>query len=99
MAVCSVRELVSGDDDLPVCSEVDNDRREEQLFSSLSPSDTVTSMDSDPDEDDMEVEPPAPKLRSLSEAISDLEDMKEFLDSKGYAKEAISSWHCHLSTL
>jgi len=35
-------------------------------------------------EDEPEIEPSPPKLRNLGEAVRNLEDVQEFLDSKGY---------------
>jgi len=39
-------------------------------------------------EDETEIEPPPPKLRNLDEAVRNLEDVQEFLVSKGYITEA-----------
>ena len=46
---------------------------------------------SDEDSDGDTVEKPAPYLRSLGEAISYLEDICDFLENRGYTKEANSS--------
>ena len=109
---CSVTEFVSGDDDLPVCFELDYDQWEEQFSSSIDSSTASTSKESEPEEE-LDVEPPASKIRTLSEAtcICQLEDVHVFLDSKGYVNEAtviasivhtVASLHCktgHQSTL
>lgn len=109
-ASCSVSEFINGDDDLPVCFELDNDHWEEQFFSSINPT-TSTCMESEPEEDDLDLEPPPPKLRNIGEAVRHLEDVREFLDSRGYVTEAttiasavdtVASLHCkahHQSTL
>ena len=81
---CSVTEFVSGDDDLPVCLEFDDDQWEEQFFSSVDPSTASTSTESKPEEEELDLEPPAPKIRTLSEAICQLEDVRIFLDERGY---------------
>ena len=102
-ASCSVTEFVSGDDDLPVCFELDDSQWEEQFFSSIDPSTTSTCTESEPEKDELDLEPPAPKLRNLGEAIRHLEDVQVFLDSRGYVNEAtiiasavdtVASLHC-----
>ena len=42
----------------------------------------------DPEEEEEELQPPQPKVKNLCEAIANLEDVKEFLDSKGHVVEA-----------
>ena len=39
-------------------------------------------------EDEAGMEPSPPKLKNLVEAVRNLEDVQEFLDSKGYISEA-----------
>ena len=77
-ASCSVTEFVTGDDNVLVCFELDEDQWEEQFFSSIYPS-TSTTTKSDP-ENELDIGPPAPKLRNVGEAIRHLEDAKVFLD-------------------
>ena len=38
------------------------------------------------DDVSLDFEPPPPKIRSFSEAIHSLEDVKSFLDAKGYSE-------------
>ena len=83
---CSVNEYINGDDNLPVCFEFDNEQWEEQFFSSIDPTHSASSCFES--EDEAEIEPPPPKLRNLGEAVRNLEDVQEFLDSKGYITEA-----------
>ena len=87
---CSVSEYVSGDDNLPVCFEVDNEHWEEQFFSSIDPTHSVSSCIELESEEEPEIEPPPPKLRNLGEAVRNLEDVREFLDSTDYISEAIA---------
>ena len=90
-ANCSVSENVSGDDNLPVCFEVDNEQWEEQFLSSIDPTHSVSScieLESEEEQDEPEIEPPPSKLRNLGEAIRNLEDVREFLDRKGYISKA-----------
>ena len=85
-ANCSVSEYIYGDDNLPVCFEVDDEQWEEQFFSSIEPTHSTSSCIES--EDELEIEPPPPKLKNLGEAVKNLEDVQEFLDSKGYISEA-----------
>ena len=59
--------------------EVDDEQWEEQFFSSIEP--THSTSPCIESEDELEIEPPPPKLKNL-------EDVQEFLDSKGYITEA-----------
>jgi len=76
---CSVSEYISGDDNLPAC--FDNEQWEKQFFSSIDP---IHSPSYCIGIDEPEIEPPPPKLRNPGEAIRNLENVQEFLDSKGY---------------
>ena len=53
----SIAEFISGDDELAVCAELDNEQWEEQFFN---PSTDSANADSEC-EDEMHLEPPAPK--------------------------------------
>ena len=99
---CSVTEFICGVNELAVCAELDNEEWEEQFFESFAPSTTSANVESEP-EDELDLGPPAPKLKTLGEAICNLEDVCQFLDSKGYASEAttiasavdmVSALHC-----
>ena len=85
----SVTECICSGDELAVCSEFDNKQWEEQFLESLAPSTASVNVESEP-EDEVDLEPPAPKLKNLGEAICNLEDVRQFLDSKGYASQATS---------
>lgn len=84
---CSAAEYISGDDDLPVCSDFDNDHWEEEFFSTMLPSTSTDSVDSD-FEEEIDIDLPAPKIKNLGEAIRCLEDVQLFLDTKGFIGEA-----------
>lgn len=61
---------------------------EEEFLSSLTSSSEPVSADSG-NEDDYDVEElPVFKVRNMSEAILNLEDVSRFLDSRGHCKEA-----------
>ena len=85
---CCIAEFISGDDELAVCSELENEQWKEQFFNSLAPSTGSANAGSESEDEELDLEPPAPKLKNLGEAICNLEDVRQFLDSKGYAREA-----------
>ena len=73
-----------------------------QFFSSIDPSTASTSTEFE-HEEELDLEPPAPKIRTLREAISHLEDVRVFLDGRSYVNEAtiiastvdtVASLHC-----
>ena len=66
---CSVTEFISGDNDLPFCFELDDDQWEEQLYASINPSTASTSTEFEPAEEELDLQPPASKIRTLNDAI------------------------------
>ena len=78
---CSVDEFISGDNELAFCSELDDEQWEEQFFNSLDPPTSPAYAKSE-SEEEQGLEPFAPKVKHLGEAISNLEDVHQFLDSK-----------------
>ena len=83
-ARCSISEYINGDD-LPTCSEECDENWEENFFTSIT-SDQHSSEEEELDDVSFDFEPPPPKIRSFSEAIHSLEDVKSFLDAKGYSE-------------
>ena len=79
--------MQSCDNDLATCFETDDDSWDQQFLASLDSESTTSGVASDPEEEE-ELQPPQPKVRNLCEAIANLEDVKEFLDSKGHVVEA-----------
>ena len=91
--ICSSTEFINGDDDLVTCFETDDDSWDQQFLTSLDSqsASSAPGVSSDPkeeEEEEEELEPPQPKVRKLSEAISHLEGVREFLDNKGHIAEA-----------
>ena len=89
---CTIDEYVGGDNDLPICADMDNDNSETEFFSELT-NEIESESDSDQDDDSadssvMSFEAP-PKLRSYKEAILALEDVSHFLLYKGHVDEAV----------
>ena len=83
---CSAEEYVNGDNDLPFCEEMDSDDWDEQFMSNLTTSQSQEFEESDDEQFDLE--PPPPKIKDFKEAVSMLEDVQTFLDSRGYNEAA-----------
>ena len=61
---------------------------EDRLFAKLGSLQADSKQDSDPEEED--IEPPPAKITRFQDAISSLEAVQIFLDSRGYPEEATS---------
>ena len=84
----SVSKYMNGDDDdIPTSSEEDNEMWEEEFFASIS-SDQPPLEQEELDDATFDLEPPPPKIMNFSKAIHSLEDVRAFLDSKGYSNQA-----------
>ena len=89
---CTPQEFISGDDDLPVCVEMDDENWENTFLEELTAAegeaeDASQEMDEDDEYDDG---PVVPKLKTYKEAINSLEDVCQFLEHKGHGIEALS---------
>ena len=89
MVNCPVDEYINGDNDVAICVQYDEDW-EEQFFSSMTSSVSEQTCDQEePEEDEQfDLDPPPPKITRYQDAISSLEDVRAFLDSKGCSEEA-----------
>ena len=90
---CEVPDLVSAEDDVPVCAEFANDKWDEEFMSDLAPANKLMCPDNDNDidsegEDANTLKEPQPRIKSIDEAISCLGDILDFLENRGYTKEA-----------
>ena len=94
---CSVQELIAGEDDIPVCTELDDDNWDEVFFSELGPASKKSLTDEDDDSIEMcseEVENTEVEcvhtttVHSYSDAIKSLENVCLFLEDKGHTDEA-----------
>ena len=84
-----LEEYVNGDNDLPVCTNMDSDTWNETFL-------TEDINDEDEDENDEEVPeeqidepPPPPMINSFKEAIQSLEGIQDFLERKECMEEAM----------
>ena len=103
---CSVAEFISGDNELAFLSEIDDEQWEEQFFNFLDPP-TRSAFAGSESKEEHGLQPPCPKVKNLGELISNLEDMCQFLDSKGHGREAttissavdmVTALHCKACT-
>ena len=89
---CEVSNLLSAEDDMPMCTEFADDKWDEEFMSDLGPANKLVCPESNSDYEDANAwEDTSPRLKSFDEAISCLGDICNFLENKGYTKEANSS--------
>ncbi len=87
---CDVDEYLQGDDDLPVCMDLNNDSWEADFLDQLGEDEQeVANEEEDKEEDEMDIEPPPPKIQNFKEAVQSLEDVQQFLEGLGYIEEAL----------
>lgn len=90
---CTVTEYLGGEDDLPICTDLDSDRWEDNFMAELGQQDEEDEEGDEEDEEGdegMEDEPLPPlKVQSFKEAIESLENVQKFLESRGYIQEAL----------
>ena len=83
---CSVEEYINGENNIPICMQYYDDW-EECFFAELGLSQGYSDNDSD-EEEQFDAEPPSTKITKFQDAISSLEAVQAFLDSKGYPEES-----------
>ena len=85
---CSPKEYIAGDDSLPVCDDSgDHDDWDDRFLAELSQlqaQHAEETVQDDDDDESFDMEPPPLKLKTYQEAISALEDVQSFLDTKGH---------------
>lgn len=110
-SACTVSEYINGDNDVPVCSDLENDQWEDDFFESLSQN-PMASQDADSDpESDVDLDPPEPVIKNFREAVESLENVQVFLESRDCLEmatktntllsevAAVQFSHMHQSTL
>ncbi len=84
---CDVAEYLHGEDDLPVCLELDTDSWEADFLDQLGEDEEVTNEE---EEDELlDVQPPPPKIKNFKEAVQSLEDVQQFLEGLGNLEGAL----------
>ena len=86
---CPLQEYVNGEEDLPVCREIDNNTWESSFFETLrqEPDEEVSEDEAGDEQDNVE---PSTKVSSYKEANQMLEEVQHFMESKGHIKEAMT---------
>ena len=84
---CSVEEYLMGDDDLPICTNLDCATWEDNFLSQLGDGDPaqqeeMDSEDNKADNDEDNANADVPNIQSFTEAIKSLEDVQEFLERR-----------------
>ena len=92
---CSMSEDINGDNEVPVCVDLDDDHWEDDFMESL------TQQETTPAEEDSNLEP---KIKDFKEAVQTLEDMLNFLESHNCLEMAMkvcfrSNFYSSLSSL
>ena len=93
---CNLDEFLTGDSDLPICLEADNDDWQTVFFEELSWSHSIqqgeaeTTEENDADYADSEEINEVPKIKkTYKEAINALEEVSRFLEYKEHGKETL----------
>ncbi len=73
---CTAREFITGDDNLPICADMDNENWEETFLKELTKNEVESAMEVDDEEDECdEAAIVVPKLKTYKEIINVLEDV------------------------
>ena len=86
---CSVEEYLKGDDDLPICTDLDSDTWDANFMSELAAGDSQDTSEDEDVTDGSTLQPPVPVIKSFKEAMKSLEDVEHFLQSQGHMEEAL----------
>ena len=86
---CTVQEMMTAENEVPICSEFSDDTWDEQFMTELQPNSSETCVSSDEDECEQDIpEPPAKRVKMYKEAVECLEDVRLFLEQKGHTELA-----------
>ena len=90
---CSVDEYIDGDNFLPTCVDIDGDDWDESWLNSLAdePEPSSTSQVSDDEDEELDLPPSQPKLKSFKQAMESLEDVQIFLEHSGCLEQAFTT--------
>ena len=84
---CSVEEYVQGDN-LDICADFDSEHWEDNFMDSLTgQGESNPAAEETSDSEEVNI-PPSPKLKNFKEALTSLEDVQIFLESRGCYRSA-----------
>ena len=90
-SACSVDEYIKGDDNLPVCTDLDSDTWDANFLSQLG----QQEKESEDEDDENEPQPPPLKIQTYKEAIESLENVQLFHRTPGtYRRCSVSGVIC-----
>ena len=82
---CSPVEYVNGEDDIPVCNDMERLTRKEDFMKQLGQED---GGEKNEDKEDDSVQLPISKVKTYKEVILVLEDVQMFLESQGHLHDS-----------
>ena len=85
---CCVSDLLSAEDVLPVCSEFAEENWDEEFMAELGPKDKLPCPDEDSESEDEDEPERLPCLSNFREAVACLEEVRYFLEYRGYTSAA-----------
>ena len=97
---CSVDEYINGDNCLPTCVDIDGEDWDESWLNSLAdePEPSSTRHVSNDEDEELDLPPCQPKLKSFRQAMKSLEDVRIFVEHSGCLEQA-STTSCLISEL
>ena len=89
----SVDEYIDGDNFLPTCVDIDVEDWDESWLNCLTdePEPSSTSQVSDDEDEELDLPPSQPKLKSFKQAMESLEDVKIFSEHSGCLEQLYTS--------
>ncbi len=85
---CTLDEYVNGDNDIPVCNDLDSDTWDSAFMSNLG-GENEDDEDEETPEERIDDSPPPPMISSFKEVIQSLEGIQDFLERRGCMEEAL----------
>ena len=87
---CDVNEYLQGDDELPVCVDLDSDNWDTNFMDQLVEDEEEAEQEDEWEDDAIDTDPAPPKIQSFKEALLALGDVQQFLESRGCIEEALN---------
>ena len=86
---CTLQEIMTAENEVPICYEFADDTWDATFMSELQPNSSEACVSSDEDESEQDApEPPAKRVKTDTEAVECLEDVRVFLEQRGHTQAA-----------